>query len=267
MPRLDLIILPLLAGYLFLITFNITRFYHQRIEKQRLIFNSLVAAFLIAVIGYVFDYFVLKSAYFISYRTTASNLITEITKLKVPGLKHSILFFLISYPLGFFLNLIFWRKFSFAYTVEKWGNQIERLFWFSLNQKQDENKLLMLTTKSNKVYIGYVSKISEPIGETYITIIPNFSGYRNKENLKLEITTNYTDVIERYVLEDRASEVDKLGIILPVSEILIVSKFDIEIFGRFNENTIEEDTVKEEESVKENSLKNCLIKIIEIIFK
>nr|WP_294930117.1 hypothetical protein [uncultured Flavobacterium sp.] len=267
MPRLDLIILPLLAGYLFLITFNITKFYHQRIEKQRLIFNSLVAAFLIAVIGYLFDYIVLKSVYVISYRNAASNLITEITNLKVPGLKHSILFFLISYPLGFVLNLIFWRKFSFAYTVEKWGNQIERLFWFSLNQKQDENKLLMLTTKSNKVYIGYVSKISEPIGETYITIIPNFSGYRNKENLKLEITTNYTDVIERYVLEDRASEIDKLGIILPVSEILIVSKFDIEIFGRFNENDNEEIQVNYEEPIKENSLKNCLIKIIEIIFK
>jgi len=235
MLRLDLLLLPLLGGYLFLITFNITRFYHQRIEKQRLIFNSLAAAAVIALLGYIIDYYILQSTRFICIRTLASNLISEIIKHEVPGLKHAILFFLLSYPLGKVLNLIFWRKFSFAYTVEKWGNQLDRLFWFSLNQKQDADKLLMITTKSNKVYIGYVSKISEPIGDTYITIIPNFSGYRDKETLQLSITTKYTNVIQKYVESDRAEELDnKLGIILPVSEILVVSKFDIEIFESFN---------------------------------
>lgn len=263
MLRLDLIILPLLAGYIFLITFNITKFYHQRIEKQRLIFNSLVAAFFIAIIGYLSDHFLLKSDFLIYYRNIVSNFVTEIIKIEVPGLKHSILFFLISYPLGIFLNCFFWRKFSFAYTVEKWGNQLERLFWFSLNEKNDENKLLMLTTKSNKVYIGYVNKISEPIGETYITIIPNFSGFRNKENLKLEITTKYTDVIEKYVLANNAKEIDnKLGIILPVSEILIVSKFDSEVFGRLND-----DSQIEEEILVENPIKNCIIQVVEFLFK
>ena len=108
----------------------------------------------------------------------------------------------------------------------------------------------MITTKSNKVYIGYVSQLSEPIGESYVTILPNFSGYRNKENLKIEITTRYTDVIKKYVEEDRAEEIDKkLGIILPVSEILIVSKFDNEIFGRFNENPAESEREQKELSL------------------
>lgn len=42
MPRLDLIILPLLAGYIFLFTFNLTKFYNIRVDRQRLIFNSLL---------------------------------------------------------------------------------------------------------------------------------------------------------------------------------------------------------------------------------
>lgn len=255
MPRLDLIILPLLSGYLFLITFNLTRFYHQRIEKQRLIFNSLVVAFFIAIIGYIIDFFVLKSALLIDFRTSVSAFVSSLIGIEVPGLKHSIFFFAISYPLGKILNLFFGRIFSFAYTVEKWGNQLDRLFWFSLNEKKDENKLLMLTTKSNKVYIGYVHRISEPIGETHITIIPNFSGYRSKEDLKLQITTQYTKLIEKLVKDGRTGEIANLGIIIPVSEILTISKFDIEVFSSFNDM----ESAEEKEPQEENHLRDAFL--------
>jgi len=49
----------------------------------------------------------------------------------------------------------------------------------------------MLTTKSNKVYVAYINKISEPIGDSFVTLIPNFSGYRDKETQELIITTDY----------------------------------------------------------------------------
>jgi len=267
MPRLDLILLPLLSGYLFLITFNPTRFYHQRIEKQRLIFNSLAAAFLIAVIGYFLDYFLLKSALLIDTRYKASAFVTELIGVEIPGLKHTIFFFAISYPLGIFLNLFFWRKFSFAYTVEKWGNQLDRLFWFSLNEKKDENKLLMLTTKSNKVYIGYVHRISEPIGETHITIIPNFSGFRNKENLKLEITTQYTKLIEKLLEAGRTKDIENLGIIIPVSEILIISKFNLEVFSSFNDVKSETEEQPEENNPLRDTLLAISSNIIRKVFK
>ena len=247
MPRLDLILLPLIAGYIFAITFNLTKYYHLRLERQRLIYNSLVFAIIISVIAYLFDFFILKSNFSISfcnfktesasfYRNKISLFIDELFHISnVKGLKHSILTFTISWPLAKILNLFFSRKFSFDYTISKWGNQLERIIWFSLTKKNEEDKLLMITTKSNKVYIGYVNKLSEPIGETYITILPNFSGYRSKDDLRVEITTKYTDVIEKYILEDRQDEIgEKLSIILPVSEILIVSKFDNEIFGQFN---------------------------------
>lgn len=247
MPRLDLILLPLIAGYIFAITFNITKYYHLRLERQRLIYNSLVFAFLLAIIAYFLDYFIFKSSLkfnfcciktesIVYYREKISIFTDNVLNHRtVPGLKHSILIFIIAWPFAKFLNLFFSREFSFDYTIERWGNQLDRIIWFSLTSKKDEDKLLMLTTKSNKVYIGYINKLSEPIGESYITMLPSFSGYRDKENLKVEITTKYTDVIEKYILEDRENEIgDKLGIILPVSEILIVSKFDNEIFGRFN---------------------------------
>lgn len=249
MPRLDLIILPLLAGYIFLITFNLTKFYHIRLERQRLIYNSLVFAIILSALNYLFDYFILRSNTPIDlgwyktqplqyYRARCSDFISSVLNYNtVPGLKHSILIFLTAWPLAKFLNLFCSREFAFDYTIERWGNHLERLIWTSLTERKDEDKLLMITTKTNKVYIGYINKLSEPLGETFITILPNFSGYRNKENLKLELTTTYTEVIKKYITEDREEEIGKkLGVVIPINEILLVSKFDNEIFGRFNPN-------------------------------
>ncbi|HQC05405.1 MAG TPA: hypothetical protein PK067_00120 [Kaistella chaponensis] len=248
MPRLDLIILPLLAGYIFLFTFNLTRFYNIRVDRQRLIFNSMLCSVGISVLAFPLDFYILKSQTtifcskpLVEYRTYFSILVNNIIGKNsiVFGFKHSILILIISYPLAKFLNIFCSRKFAYDFTIRNFGTQLDRLFWYSLSEKKDEDKLLMITTKSNKVYIGYVNKISEPLGESHIRIIPNFSGYRDKENLTIDITTKYTDVIKFYVENNRKKEIDdKLGIIIPTSEILIVSKFDADIFGRFNTNDI-----------------------------
>lgn len=253
MPRLDLILLPLLGGYLFIITFNLTKYYHLRLERQKLIYNSLVFAVLLTFLAYLLDFFILKLL-FPQCREIISGKVSEIMNYNtVSGLKHSILIFIISWPLAKILNFIFKKKFAFDYTIKRWGSQLDRLIWFSLTEKKDENKLLMVTTKGNKVYIGYINKLSEPIGESFITIIPNFSGYRNKENLQVEITTSYTNFIQEYITKNKQSEIgEKLGIIVPVNEILFVSKFDTEIFGRLNENI---QTTKDEENIFKKTFK------------
>lgn len=237
MLRFDLLILPLLAGYIFLITFNLTRFYNIRVDRQRLVFNALLCSVGITFFTFIFDFYVLKSQPLLFYRAYLGQLIDRIVGRDTMtfGFKHLLLALLISFPLAKFLNLFYSRKSAFAFTIRKFGSQLDRLFWLSITAKKDEDKLLMLTTKNNKVYIGYVSEISEPLGDSYIRIIPNFSGYRDKDTLTVAITTKYTDVIQYYVEADRKSEIDeKLGVIIPTSEILIVSKFDSDIFGRFN---------------------------------
>ncbi len=249
MPRLDIILLPLLGGYIFLITFNYTKFYHKRIEKNRLIYNSLLVALILTIIVYLFDYLLIKdNNYHLDfcgiktksvcyYRDYISSKIDEIIHFSKSGFKHSLVVLLISYPLALLLNQINYFKtdFSFDYTLQKWGNEFEKLIWNTLGEKDDLNKLLMLTTKGNKVYIGQVTKLSEPIENKYIQILPSLSGYRDTETHSVNITTSYIDVIEFFVEQNQTALLDsKLGVIIPFSEIILISRFDHQIFGRFN---------------------------------
>jgi hypothetical protein len=108
MPRLDLILLPVLGGYIFLVTFNITKYYHLRLERQRLIYNSLIVAVILNVIVYFVDYYIFKSNYsinlgfwetkpLIKYRAKLSSWIDSILNIKTNlGLKHSIFTLIIS---------------------------------------------------------------------------------------------------------------------------------------------------------------------------
>lgn len=231
MLKFDLLLLPLLGGYVFLITFSLTKFYHQRIERQRLIFNSLVLGFFVSVIGLLFDEYILKNSYLLNTREFIGKLVT----IDYPGLNYSILIFLISYPLAKIFNLILSYKRVFNFVINRWGDDFEKIFWFSLINKNDEDKLLMITTKTNKVYVGYVNRISEPIGNSYITVIPNFSGYRDKEKQIFIVTTDYIPVLEHFINNNQVSLIDsKMGIIIPKSEIILISKFDYKVFDKFN---------------------------------
>ena len=242
MPKFDLLLLPLLGGYIFLITFFLTRFYHQRIERQRLIFNSSILAVFLALIVLAFDHFILKM-FFLNLREN----IGKINPIEYEGLNESLLIFLSSFPIAILFNLLLPKKKALSFVVNKWGSDFEKLFWTSLKSKDDENKLLMITTKSNKVYVGYVNKISEPIDNSHITIIPNFSGYRNKETQEFKITTDYLNVLEYYINRGEVKLIDKkMGIVIPLSEITMVSKFISEIFDRFNITEEVEKIVKQE---------------------
>ena len=97
----------------------------------------------------------------------------------------------------------------------------------------------MITTSSNKVYVGYINKIQKPIGESYVSIIPYFSGYREKETQKLIISTDYFSAIESFVNDEKVKLIDeKMGVVINKSNITLISKFDIDVFEAFqlNEN-------------------------------
>lgn len=230
MPKIDLLLLPLLGGYIFLITFYITRFYHQRIERQRLIFNSTIFGVILSILILWLDKYV-----FTPFIPAYDDFLKLLNPLKYSGLSESVFIFLAAYPLAKFLNIVIPKKKALSFVVNKWGSDFEKIIWTSLLSKNDEEKLLMVTTKTNKVYIGFVNKISEPINHSHITIIPNFSGYRNKDTQELNITTSYLDVLSDFINNHQEKNIEnKIGVIIPVSEVVLISKFSMEVFESFN---------------------------------
>lgn len=224
MPKFDLLLLPLLGGFWFLNIFNYTKYYHQRIERQRLIFNSSIIAIFLSLLGFVIDYLLPDLKF----------LIGEIVPFQYAGFNQSLMIFTLSPVIALLLNFIP-RKLLLQLAIRKHGDQIENIFWESLIQKKDNDKLLMITTKFSKVYVGYVKTIQKPIGDSYVTLLPYFSGYRDKDTQELEITTDYFVVIKQMIQNHQEDEIDtKLGITLHKSDVALVSRFDQKVFDRFN---------------------------------
>lgn len=231
MPKLDLILLPLLGGYWFLSTLNYTKFYHQRVEKQRLIFNSLIAGFFLSALGVFIDNIFLKSCPFIR------NILGEIIPFNYEGLNLSILIFLISYPIAFLINLRYDENSILDAVIQEWADDYEKLFWTSLKEKDDKDKLIMITTDKDKVYVGYVNQMSKPLDNVHVTIIPYFSGYRDKDTKVFVITTNYSKTLKNFVDEGKEEQIDKkIGIIIPKEKITSASRFDLIVFDKFQED-------------------------------
>lgn len=104
----------------------------------------------------------------------------------------------------------------------------------------------MLTMKNNKVYIGHITELSQPLEHAYLKIIPSLSGYRNKDTHQLQITTNYTQIIQKSSEEGDTKQLDnKLGVIIPINEILFISRFDFEIFGQLKDVDTHHETQKD----------------------
>ena len=120
-------------------------------------------------------------------------------------------------------------------TIKLWGDEFERLFYKSMREKEVEEGLLMITMDSGKVYIGYVNKISKPLVNQQIEIIPYISGYREEETKILHLPIFYFDILEYYIDGKKKKKIDdEMGIILPKDRIISASRFSIEVFNRFN---------------------------------
>lgn len=117
--------------------------------------------------------------------------------------------FLILSLLTFFSAFILkmWGHFSLYKRFKTWESKIyvigellgdspldDLLFKLSLQR----DKYVMLTMDDRKVYVGKVISLGEPTEtdgmDQEISIMPLMSGYRNKDDLKVEFTTSYDEV-------------------------------------------------------------------------
>jgi len=119
-----------------------------------------------------------------------------------------------------------------------------------LVQAIDEGKLIFVTLKSRKVYIGYVAAPRMEHHETqHLAIIPFISGYRDKDTLRYHEQHKYFDL---YLSKGIDADSTPLNIahfrhVIPMDQIEAVSLFDTETYKSFEQYSTPE-KVKEESS-------------------
>ncbi len=223
----NLLILPLAAGYYLITRSNYFKYFQQRLDRQRLIFDTILLGIAISIIGFLvrllFDY-------------TLPNLIDSIYKF----LPLRVSFF--GTTLATFFGTVCFvevtNKFVFSNrnkqikrAIELHGNELEKIFADSFFN----DELLEFTLDTNKVYIGQVRELPIPTTTNFIRIIPWVSGYRNSKK-KLIFTTKYYTVYNQYILEGTISQIDELNVdlIITLDNLVSVSYFDHQTYKMFN---------------------------------
>jgi hypothetical protein len=189
-------LLPLLAGYVFIHTFYLTKFSAQRYDGYRLLMQSAVVGVILFVVArfavLLFHQIPLgiKLQSWLHTEGVAYPLVgTGITALVLAG------------GVAMLGNLVIGTKRAKGIVVKYHENGFLRLF----HKAVTETRVVSVTLESKKVYIGYVLRTPDLTPrQQFVGVLPLLSGYRDKDTLQLRITTNYARVIyaEGYVPED-----------------------------------------------------------------
>lgn len=220
----NLLIFPLIGGYYFLITSLRYRYQHQRLDRQRLIFNSAIAGTI-----FLFLSFLIVTAVYNFSPETLPELRSHVP-FKQNYLGTSVMSLILAVISAHLSNHNFDRVEYIKSLINKSGDGLDSLFFDAL----ENGESISITLKNRKVYVGFVQSVEEP-GDNYIKLIPLFSGFRETESLELIFTTNYLDLY----IEENEGDLDQkpesfFELTIKKEEVIIANRFDIRAYEKLN---------------------------------
>ena len=220
----NLLLLPLVGGYYLLITSRFTKYIHQRIDRQRLIFNSVLAGIVLIGLSIGFSKLIeyLEPAWFYSLKKSVP--------LQLPYTGTAVASLLLGILLSHLSNLFISNTRALSWSIRLIGNELEQL----INGAFVEATLVSFTMKNGKVYVGWPVSLPRPSRGSYLSVLPLFSGYRNDEQ-DVTFTTEYWDI---YHQRREAGEDDMYQgflLVLSTDEVVSASLFDLDIYERFGQ--------------------------------
>jgi len=236
---IPLALLPVVAGFIFSRTWEITRYQIARSDGQKLYLTSAYHGYFIALGLFTsiwsFDRWILDLC---SVHGRCFGHFAGLTFVLSP---------LVSWPVAKVLNLFvneydYWSK-----AVE--ANELEKTLLYASHDSEP----VMVSLKNNKIYVGYVTIIADPNQQNdrdWIELFIILSGYRDHES-RVHYTLKYSEIArtvlfsnasehrdnneqnKRQAAMDDRAERDKayqnFMIALPVSEIISVHRYDEQI--------------------------------------
>jgi hypothetical protein len=190
----NLLLLPLLGGFLFLRWWNPTRYHALRAEKERLLILaaipglvSIVVAFsLVSVLGYLFPCASWPNVPCLP-AWWAANVPFEYAGT-------SLLAFTLGATLWWPLNTVCSRDKAIDRMIEEDKIPLELV----LKRAQDNGNTVAVTMSNGKVYVGYVLHFINPALPTqFIQILPTKSGYRDESDKTYHFVNFYTEALDQ----------------------------------------------------------------------
>lgn len=221
----NFLILPLIAGYYLLTRSYYFRFKQQRLETQRLIFESVLLSVGITIVAYIIR---------IVTEYATPSLIASLYKfipIKAPYVGTAIFTLLLAVALAETTNLFLNKERFVKKAIKGVGNEFELMLASSFT----EGLLLQFTLDNDKFYIAWVKELPIPSISNYIRVIPAISGFRNREK-ELVFTSQYLSVYAEYINEGKITDIEqlKIDLVLNLKNIISVGYFDKEMYNRFN---------------------------------
>lgn len=224
----NLLIFPIVGGYYILIRSKFYRYRQQRVDRQKLIFNSVFAGIILLVTAWII-----------------TGLISMIAPEWVKSIQgyypvHADYFvtaccsFLLAIAVTEFSNILVPQTKSISRAINSIGNEFERLCLSCYKQ----TALIQLTLRNDKCYVGWIKSLPIPQHSDYISLLPVYSGFRHKENKTLEFTTQYLDVYATYIKNGEALDIrDLANLVIKIDDIVSANMFDADMYDRFQERT------------------------------
>ncbi|WP_333661597.1 hypothetical protein [Chishuiella changwenlii] len=237
----NFLLIPIIFSYIILRYSSFFKYNLQRRSKDVLVFETIVISIPIIIISILLNYIFrtnLPAEYKEGAQFLGNNVFDSKTRYFYSFLFGSLFCFCFVFITGFIVRqLEYYDYINHNYlsnrAVRKYGDELEKF----ISKQIKEGKPAQFTLKNGKVYIGFCSGgIPIPGMSTYIKIMPIYSGYRNKEDHTLKITTDYFDVLKNIFYEDNFDKFGIIGISFKKDEIVSFTIYDEDLFKSFSGN-------------------------------
>lgn len=215
----NLLLLPLMGGFLLIHITHLFRFNAQRLDGYRLLFQSAVAGTCLSVLA--------RSTVLLIELTPfgpfTKDLWNRFSPFAYSGT--SAIAFILGPVLAVVVNIFIGKEEAKHIELRTHGDLLMRLF----QRAVDEKLLLSVTLDTRKWYVGWVAESpSLDPRDSYFRLLPLFSGFRDPETLETFRTVFYEEV-----LNDPNFDTDEFVITLPLKDIKIAGLFNEDVYNEY----------------------------------
>ena len=227
----NLLLLPLMGGFLFFHVAHVFRFGAQRLDGYRLLFLSAIAGTCLATLArlLVLAFAALGPA------AQSRELWYAFSPFKYSAT--SALALVLGPILAVILNFFIGKQEAKDIEIRRHGNPLMQL----LHRAEREKLLISITLDSRKWYVGWVAELpSLDPQELYFRLLPFMSGYRDSQTLETFRTVFYQEV-----LQNREFDADEFVITLPLKDVKIAGFFNEDVYNEYFAEPEETEALKQ----------------------